>query len=139
MVSVDAAPVIHEVGSHPRAAGDGATAPDHTFGRSVWWAATFGLTVVVAGLLVLLGQRGESTSSGGVQTIVLFIGADVHVVATGFFYTLRPARVYFGGHPWRYWISPIGLVVTGGLLAACLPAPTLAYLLIAHGIWQWWH
>src|SRR5258708_2493610 len=108
-------------------------------GRSLWWAATFGLTVGVAGLLIALGQRGATNTGGGIQTIVLFMGADVHVAATAFFYTLRPTRTYFGAHPLRYWLAPLGLVVGGAVLAVTLPPAALAYVLIAHGIWQWWH
>jgi hypothetical protein len=81
---------------------------------------------------------GTQTAQSLVVALI-FVGANFHVAATGWFYTDATMRSHFRARPLRYLVVP-GLLIAGSAALFQFGPPVLrAYLLAAFFCWQLWH
>lgn len=104
-----------------------------------WLLATLALSIGVTVTLIALAPPAGS-SPGSVATGVIFIGASVHVAATGWFYTVPEVRRFFCANPLRYIAVPIALIVaTAVLLGFVVPNSRVYLVLMPYFAWQYFH
>jgi hypothetical protein len=70
---------------------------------------------------------------------LVFVGANFHVAATGWFYTDGPTRSHFFARPMRYLVVPALLVAASAATFQFAPAALRPWLLAAFFGWQLWH
>ena len=71
--------------------------------------------------------------------LINFLGTNVHVATTGWFYTDPAMRTHFRAHPARYIIGPLLLVSTTSVAFVMLDLTSLTYFLVAYTSWLLWH
>jgi hypothetical protein len=106
--------------------------------RRLWLIATVALTVLPVLIAVVFAPATGTTKATGLVWL-LFAGSSMHIGATGWFYTVPEVRGFMAGHPGRYYLGPLGLIVLGAVLAASLSPGALAWVLLAFFGWQFFH
>lgn len=113
-------------------------------GRNARWTL-FLLAMTAASLLPILFIPAQRHLFPNVQAaiyaVALFniLGAQLHVAATGWFYTDPTVRTYFWHNRGRYVFAPIAIIVGTAVVFAAANAATRSYLLGAYLMWQLWH
>jgi hypothetical protein len=103
-----------------------------------WLAGTVLLTLGALVGAILMAPPASAPPGLGL-TWLLFIGSSAHVAATGWLYTLPDVRAYARERPARFVYAPVGLVAATGGVAALVPAPSFAWLLLPYFAWQLVH
>src|SRR5262245_13972098 len=70
---------------------------------------------------------------------VIFVGANFHVAATGWFYTDAAMHPLFRARPLRYLVVPALLVAGSAAVFQFAPPVLRPWLLAAFFCWQLWH
>jgi hypothetical protein len=117
---------------------DGAARPNGSVWRRFWLLGTIGLTVAAFAVTIAMAPPA-SASPGAALRFLLFVGASVHVAATGWFYAVPEVRTHLRAHPIRYVRVPAALIVGTAALAAVVSPQQLTWLLLAYFAWQFFH
>ncbi len=117
-------------------AADTADTPPRAAGAWLW--ATGALT---AGAFVAAVAMAPPASAAPVRALswLLFLGASVHVAATGWLFTLREVRGQVRAQRGRYLWAPASLILVTGMVAAVAPPAALAWFLLPYFGWQFFH
>jgi hypothetical protein len=106
--------------------------------RRTWLLATITCTLGAFAVTIALAPTGSTSPTEGLRWL-LFVGSSVHVASTAWFFTLPEVRAHARGHPARYLLAPLLLVLVGAAVAAATPTHVLTWLLVAFFGWQFWH
>ncbi len=117
---------------------DGAAPPDGATWRRVWLLGTIGLTVAAFAVTIAMAPPASASPAAALR-FLLFVGASVHVAATGWFYAVPEVRTHLGAHPTRYVRVPAALIIGTAALAAVLGPQQLTWLLLGYFAWQFFH
>jgi hypothetical protein len=110
---------------------EGAAARAWLWGTVALWAGAFAAAIALA--------PPASAAPGRGLAWVLFLASSGHVASTGWFYGSGEVRAHVAGHRWRYAWVPLILVLGTAVIAAMLPAPAMAWLLLPYFGWQFFH
>jgi hypothetical protein len=81
----------------------------------------------------------DADSALGALIVLSFIGNNFHVAASSWFFTDHEMRAHFRGHPRRYIVAPLLLIVGCALLFQFADKPLRSWTLAAFFSWQLWH
>ena len=117
---------------------DGAARSDGSVWRRFWLFGTIGLTAAAFAVTIAMAPPASASPAAALR-FLLFVGASVHVAATGWFYAVPEVRTHLRAHPNRYIRVPAALIVGTAALAAVLSPRQLTWFLLAYFAWQFFH
>ena len=97
---------------------DGAQRPEGAVLRRFWLLGTIGLTMVAFAVTIAMAPPATASPAAALR-FLLFVGASVHVAATGWFYAVPEVRTHLRAHPTRYVRVPAALIVGTGASRPC--------------------
>ncbi|MDX2471597.1 MAG: hypothetical protein QNL04_13585 [SAR324 cluster bacterium] len=97
------------------------------------------LPMVLLPLLAVKNETLNSLSITQVIGVITFFGGAVHVAASGYFYNRPEFKEVFKGHPIRYFIAPVVIILATGLLFQFGNPQVQATTLLSYFLWQTYH
>ena len=107
--------------------------------RATRWAWSMVGVTALSFVLAWSLDPGPASPAGSALTLLLVIGASVHVAASGWLFTLREVRRYARSHTARFEFAPVVLVVVGAVLASSVSSSTFQWVLLVVLCWQMFH
>jgi hypothetical protein len=100
------------------------------------------LVVTIGGITAAIVLAPASTPGGSADPALnwlLFVGASVHVAASGWLVSVPEVRAHAWRHRSRYVWAPVALIAGGAFAAGAVPAAALEWLLLVFFAWQFLH